>query len=174
MTIAIKPTATTATIEHNDSTILTVDSSGNITPSNDLYPKVPLFHARRGTSDQTLSAATFTKIQYNSELIDTTDDYDNSTNYRYTPSVAGYYKFTVGVYTYLSDRLIIGIYKNGSSSRWVMDTENTSNGFQRLNGSAIIQANGTTDYFEAYVYMTSSTAVRTDSGSLFEAHLVSV
>ena len=36
MTIAIKPTATTATIEHNDSTILTVDSSGNIDVANNL------------------------------------------------------------------------------------------------------------------------------------------
>ena len=36
MTIKIKPTATTAIIEHNDSAILTVDSSGNLTVANDL------------------------------------------------------------------------------------------------------------------------------------------
>jgi hypothetical protein len=36
MTIKIKPTSTTATIEHNDSTILTIDSSGNIDVPNKL------------------------------------------------------------------------------------------------------------------------------------------
>ena len=36
MTIAIKPTASGSTIEQNGSTILTVDSSGNIAIANDL------------------------------------------------------------------------------------------------------------------------------------------
>lgn len=36
MTIKIKPTSTTATIEHNDSTILTIDSSGNLSAPNNL------------------------------------------------------------------------------------------------------------------------------------------
>ena len=48
MTIAIKPTASGSTIEQDGSTILTVDGSGNITPSNQLYPKVPAF--RRNAS----------------------------------------------------------------------------------------------------------------------------
>jgi len=36
MTISIKPTASGSTIEQDGSTILTVDGSGNITPSNNL------------------------------------------------------------------------------------------------------------------------------------------
>ena len=45
MTISIKPTASGSTIEQDGSTILTVDGSGNITPSNSMYPKVPAFSA---------------------------------------------------------------------------------------------------------------------------------
>ena len=88
MTIAIKPTATTATIEHNDSTILTVDSSGNITPSNDLYPKVPAFRAYKSSNSE-ISHNTWTKVTFDSEHFDTNSNYDNSTNYRFTPTVAG-------------------------------------------------------------------------------------
>ena len=75
MTIAIKPTASGSTIEQNGSTILTVDGSGNITPSNSLYPKVPAFSTYMSAA-QTFTASTWTKIVFDTEEFDTNSNYD--------------------------------------------------------------------------------------------------
>ena len=48
------------------------------------------------SSGQTISNATHTKIQYNTEEWDTNNNYDNATNYRFTPTVAGYYQINAG------------------------------------------------------------------------------
>jgi hypothetical protein len=143
---------------------------GNIDVTGNVVTDAPAFSAVLSSS-QTVSVATFTKIQFDTEDFDTNSNYDTSL-YRFTPTVAGYYLFTTGVYTYLSDRLILGVYKNGSIGRWIADTENTTNGFQRIGGSTLLYANGTTDYFESFVYMTSSTSVTQDTASFFQAHLV--
>ena len=50
----------------------------------------PAFQAYR-SSTQTISGSTWTKVQFNTEIYDTDSDYDNSTNYRFTPTVAGKY-----------------------------------------------------------------------------------
>ena len=52
----------------------------------------PSFSAYQ-SSAQTLSTNTWTKAQYNVEEWDTANCYDNATNYRFTPNVAGYYTF---------------------------------------------------------------------------------
>ena len=82
MTISIKPTASGSTIEQDGSTILTVDGSGNITPSNSMYPKVPAF---RGSisANQSISNNSWTKVQIDDLIIDTTNGmFDDTTNYR--------------------------------------------------------------------------------------------
>ena len=43
------------------------------------------------SSNQTLSDATTTKVQYDTEVFDTDGCYDNSTNYRFTPTEPGKY-----------------------------------------------------------------------------------
>jgi len=50
----------------------------------------PAFEARL-SADQTISDDTLTKINVNSEVFDTDSCYDHSTNYRFTPTVAGKY-----------------------------------------------------------------------------------
>ena len=50
----------------------------------------PAFKAYQ-SSAQTLANTTFTKISFDTEVFDTASCYDNSTNYRFTPNVAGYY-----------------------------------------------------------------------------------
>ena len=51
---------------------------------------VPAFFARL-SSDQSISSDTSTKIQVDSEVFDSDNTYDNSSNYRFTPAVAGKY-----------------------------------------------------------------------------------
>lgn len=152
MTIAIKPTATTATIEHNDSTILTVDSSGNITPSNQMYPKVPVFSARL-SADQNFSTNTWAKIQFDSEDFDTNSNYDNSTNYRFTPTVAGYYLVTFNVRVNYSgsatNAIYLAIYKNGSV--WTTTSHlNVTGNWGSRHITSLVYCNGSSDYIEAY------------------------
>jgi hypothetical protein len=179
MTIAIKPTATTATIEHNDSTILTVDSSGNITPSNDLYPKVPAFSASL-TSDQNFTNNVWTKIQFSTEDFDTNSDYDHSTNYRFTPTVAGYYFINCYVrinYSSTSaDQIYVNLYKNGSS--YVSSNRlNVTGNWGNIGISCLIYCNGSSDYIEAYGYANHQSPFFDQNAiqiSRFTGHLVSV
>ena len=72
------------------------------------------------SSNQSYTDNTLTKVQFNTEVFDTDGTYDNSTNYRFTPAVAGkYYIYsdvTIDV-TDLTNKLYtcsIRIYKNGS------------------------------------------------------------
>jgi hypothetical protein len=179
MTIAIKPTATTATIEHNDSTILTVDSSGNITPSNDLYPKVPVFSAFKNGSNQSVSNTTNTKITFNDEEFDTTSDYD-TTNSRFTPSVAGYYNFNTQTHIDSANstgKVEVKLFKNGSFYSYIDVKDDASPNFS-AGGADLAYANGSTDYFEIYVYHNFGSARNilqyTSKLTTFQAHLVSV
>ena len=150
MTIAIKPTASGSTIEQNGSTILTVDGSGNITPSNQMYPKVPAFSAYN-SGTQSVSGSTDTKVIFNTEEFDTNSNYDNATNYRFTPTVAGYYQFNTNVYHSGAAYAYINLkfYKNGSA--FIEANRISYTGQAEINGSGLIYLNGSTDYVEVYV-----------------------
>ena len=178
MTISIKPTASGSTIEQDGSTILTVDGSGNITPSNQLYPKVPAFLAYANTA-QSVSASTYTKIQYNAVEWDTTSDY-NTTLFRYTPSVAGYYEFSA---TVQANSLWTGghilIRRNGSTNdqdnRHRLNNNPASGDQGVFRGDGMFYMNGTTDFVEAYLFWGNA---QTYNGRIdvttFQGYLVSV
>ena len=107
-----------------DNGTVTLGSSGDtftlgsgVVQSNLMYPA---FHANL-SSDQSVSDNTYTKIQFNSETIDTNNAYDNSTNYRFTvPSgQGGKYYIYVSSRSYASatsnlQDAYVAIYKNGS------------------------------------------------------------
>jgi len=109
------------------------------------------------SGNQSMSAGSHTKIQFNTEDFDTDNAYDNSSNYRFTPQVAGKYFIYLGVfYDHSSGTPTLynsSIYKNGSSF------ESTYHG--TLSGSighyassitvnTIVTLNGSSDYVEAY------------------------
>ena len=111
----------------------------------------PSFYAR-ASANQNLSNNTFVKLQLDTEDYDTNNDYDSSTNYRFTPSESG--KYWLFGSTNVSGGAIntfaqVLIYKNGTLHRV---------GFHRYAGDgdiiptvgSIVEANGTTDYFELY------------------------
>ena len=71
------------------------------------------------TSVTSLSAGAFTKVQFNSEIFDTDNTYDNSSNYRFTPATAG--KYMIGASASCSsldpdEFFKLSIYKNGSET----------------------------------------------------------
>ena len=115
-----------------------------------------------------VSAAT-QKVQFDSEDIDTASIYDNATNYRVTPNKPGKYRISWEVSLDASGSSNNSIYnansllyKNGALHKYGSIIRHSSTGFIDgfdSNGSIIVEANGTTDYFEVFasVYLTSST-----------------
>jgi len=116
-------------------------------------------------SNQTISSATYTKVQFNTETYDTASDYDNSTNYRYTPTTSGkYYVYTrVQCDSLAASNLkaaAVEIRKNGSTYFKNFDSQ-ADNQSQECNLGAhgIITMNGSSDYLEVFGY------VQDESGS---------
>jgi hypothetical protein len=134
----------------------------------------PAFSAYLSTN-QTITSSTYTKIQINTEEFDTNSNYDNATNYRFTPTVAGYYQVN-GTMRYDASttptRAIIGIYKNGSEFKRGNDLGNNST---EAIISTLVYLNGSTDYIELWGYISAITAVIGTAGQAlvyFQASLV--
>ena len=151
MTLLAPPTNGTQTVTIPDATG-TMMVSGNM----------PAFSAYLG-ANQNISNNTLTKIQINTKEFDTNNYFDNSTNYRFTPLIAGYYliegKLENSAST-LPTRAFVTIYKNGSEYKRGVDIlVPTTTGVQAVNISALVYLNGSTDYIELYGYISASTPV---------------
>ena len=114
----------------------------------------PAFEAYK-TASQTISTGTATKLQYDTEVFDTDNAYDNSTNYRFTPQVAGKYFIFASVQsgnTNDFDDYQIQIHKNGST--YALSRIRHHYG-DNINCQVIMDMNGSSDYAEAFVYQAS-------------------
>ena len=111
------------------------------------------------SANVTLNDATDTKIQFNTEVFDSDGCYDNTTNYRFTPTTAG--KYLIYAKVAFDDgpgnveSVFVDIYKNGSNlSRSFInfDTSTTDDGEGASpSQSIIVDMNGSTDYVEVFV-----------------------
>ncbi len=134
---------------------LKTDGSGNLSFAAAGGSNTPNFYAYR-SGNQSLSNATTTKIQFNAETYDTANAFDSSTNYRFTPQTAGKYHllayFFVGGSSQDTEEAQIYIYKNGSNTFFYeIDNRGNTNGYNTSQFiSAIVEANGSSDYFEVY------------------------
>lgn len=155
-------------IQSSGITICTINSSGLSMQSGVLAPVGPAFSAY-ANSNLTFSANVFTKITFDTEDFDTTSAYD-TTNYRFTPTVAGYYHVNI---TYkietVTHRAVLSLFKNGSEYKRVMDVQATWTRF--THGSCLVYLNGSTDYIEAYGLSGSNTTAVGSTFSQFSAHL---
>ena len=128
------------------------------------------------------------KVQCDTEIFDSGGQYDNSTNYRFTPTTAGKY------YVFGNAFLIAGgnstvqwilneIWKNGTSGTRISG----STDFRANNGNSgnnyvggILDMNGSSDYVELYSYpgVSSGTPVlsgtNTSIDTFFGAYLLGV
>ena len=151
-------------------------SGTNITLGGNLVQAAtaaPAFSAYM-SANQTVSTGVYTKLQCNTEQFDTNSNYD-TTNYRFTPTVAGYYQVNVivcgpGV---ASGLLAPAIYKNGSYYWNLVSLANTAAGIQ-ISSPFLIYLNGSTDYIEFYVYQntgSSQTIYGNTGNTVFQAFL---
>ena len=70
------------------------------------------------SANQTVTTTVVTKVSLNTKTFDTNTNFDASTNYRFTPTVAGYYQFNASIYGGASGGSqtlqVVYFYKNGS------------------------------------------------------------
>jgi hypothetical protein len=110
----------------------------------------PAFSAIK-TSNQSVSASTWTKITFDSEQFDTANCFSSS---RFTPNVAGYYVINCNIFITTpstSSYIQHAIYKNGSLFSLITETQVTSVSYVSVPGSVLIYLNGSTDYVEIYL-----------------------
>jgi hypothetical protein len=162
--IATSDTSGNLELQNNGTTRMTVSSSGVSFAAQPLIGGVapPAFSAYLG-SNQTLSSGTWTKLQINTEDFDTNSNYDPTTNYRFTPTVAGYYLISIGVAALNGSNTALegAIYKNGAQAKIGYAYSSTSGGLDdwSINFSSLIYMNGTTDYVELYAFAVGATLV---------------
>jgi hypothetical protein len=103
------------------------------------------------SADQTVSAANvWDTIEFDSVDFDDDDIYDETTNYRLTPTVEGYYRITYSLLftgaTQDSDNIYSRILKNGTDGIGETLTRFVTSGIQHLGNTDLVYFNGTTDY----------------------------
>ena len=106
-------------------------------------------------TNQSIPAATFTKVKFDTRSFDLNTDYDPTTNYRWTPQVAGTYFITsaISFAPSTANALIENcIYKNGSQVGPAGLSQGPLNNYETCFISQGVQMNGTTDYIEIYFY----------------------
>ena len=169
-------TGTTLTLGTSGDTIsipsgVTIANSGTATGfGGTTAPYVSVY--RNG--DQNLTDAIHTKIEFNSEIVDSANAFDSSTNYRFTPQTSGYYFVSLNVGTgaqsdNATDKIIASIYKNGSSASGAVATRDWDtvgiNYNDQVNTSTVVQLNGSSDYIEGWAYIDSTSGTpRVESG----------
>lgn len=161
---AVNELTTETTVDQASDFFPMYDASGNATDKvtvNSMLGGVrPAFMVTRSSNQSINSGGSPTKVQYDSESIDTNGNYDSTTNYRFTPTVAGYYlighygRFDNGVDT---TQIGVLLFYNGSQAAGHyshMSTGKNCGGFIMR----VMYFNGSTDYVEAYVYQDSGSA----------------
>ena len=163
----------TTTSSGTATTAVTIDNTQVATFANTLKaPNLqgPAFSAFSGAL-QTVSTTVWTKVLNNTKRFDTNSNYDNSTNYRFTPTVAGYYQINASAYVYPSVTGItqVALYKNGAS--YVAVGAPNANQGPPIQVCTLMYFNGSTDYVEAYVFQNSGGSL-SSAGADFSGSMV--
>jgi hypothetical protein len=122
------------------------DATGTVMVSGNM----PAFSAYLNTN-QGITTGTATKVTLNAKVFDTANCFDSTTNYRFTPNVAGYYQINamLAANGTTITAIVTDIRKNGSTY-----TNNVLQGTfsptSCLAVSDLIYMNGSTDYLELY------------------------
>ena len=120
---------------------------------------MPAFSVYLG-SNQTISNNTDTIVPFDTKEFDTATCFNTST-YRFTPNVAGYYQFnwSTNIYIPTTGEAQCVLFKNGSIYKISTDMSMGTSGAQwNQPGASIAYANGTTDYFQIKAYQNSGSS----------------
>ena len=140
----------------------------------------PLFRVIR-SDYQVLANNTDTVISFDNDSsgssFDTNNFYNTST-YRFTPTIAGYYQLTAQLeFSLNSGNNLFGvmIFKNGAEALRVRRWNDGSNSNVNINVTGIVAFNGSSDYAQAYGWQNSGGNISIIQGSgrtFFEGHYI--
>jgi len=119
---------------------------------------MPAFQAYL-SSNQTINNNTLTTVAWNTTSFDTANCFNTST-YRFTPTVAGYYLFIVNLVWASAPNTgeLYGYLNKNSTGYAIIDTTANGSTFYVQNQSIILSANGTTDYFTFSIAQSSGSS----------------
>ena len=153
----------------NNTLAMQIGTNGQMTIAATANPTFSAY----SSATQNTSANVFLKVACGTEEWDTNSNYDNTTNYRFTPTVAGYYQVSCFIALGASTtRLIASIYKNGSQIKKVFDLGDVA-AVANGGGTAIVYCNGSTDYIELYARTANSNTIISSGGeTMFQAAMI--
>ena len=131
--------------------VLTLPDAANSTVLTSKFG--PAF-AARNNSAQTITNSTTATMQFDTEYFDTDSCYDTS-NYRFTPNVAGIYLINSSVQINAINGIIsLDIRLNGT--RYANQAINIgNNGLQTVANSVLVSLNGSSDYVDIGIFQNS-------------------
>jgi cytoskeletal protein CcmA (bactofilin family) len=134
-----------------------LNTTGNIQVSGKKAVNGPAFSAYANSTGQTITSGSQQKVLFQTEEFDTDNCFASS---RFTPTVEGYYQLNAMVRldgSFGTGETMIVLWKNGAEYKrgWNASGVNWASSFGAMTVSALVYANGSTDYFEIYVQQTS-------------------
>ena len=146
----------------SDTDAMAISSGGvvNFTQTPTLSDKslvnTPAFLAKM-SANQDITSATDTKMQFDTEVYDTDSKYDHSTNYRFTPTVAGTYFFYSQVHGMSNNNsevgdIIFSLKKNGTHIYLARNNFQNNRPNQISTNLQVTDVANTTDYYEIFMY----------------------
>jgi len=150
-------------------------STGTVMVSSNM----PAFSAymTNGSLNQGITSGVATKIKIDTKEFDTSTAYDATTNYRFTPQVAGYYQVNgqfkaAGISITFAN---IYIYRNGSVFKEGTASGYTETAQSNMSVNCLMYLNGSTDYIELWGVVNAGSGVGFNYGqscTYFGASLV--
>jgi hypothetical protein len=135
--------------------------------------------AYRATTAQSIPDSTFTKVQLNAESYDPGNNFDSTTNYRFTAPVAGYYLISAATIfsgAIADKRYIMRIYKNGATI--LTESQEQSSISDDISVTALdLVLLAASDTIEVQVYHTSGVAKNlsnNEAHTFLTCHLMSI
>ena len=180
------PTQTTSSADLTFKLPVADGSNGQIIQTNGSgqlafagYAEPPAFHAYKNSPYQVLANNSDTVITFETELFDSNSFY-NTSNSRFTPTIAGYYfvKAKVGFSNSTGEYYFaIHLYKNGTRVARGGHWNDGSNQNVNIDNSSIIAFNGSSDYVEVVCYQNSGGNITINNGdngaeTFFEAFYI--
>lgn len=157
--------------QSNGANTVGISSTGYLTIGGNQQIAGPAFSAYQSTKQTSISTTTWTKLVFQTKTFDTASCFDNTTNYRFTPNVPGYYQFVGGAAVATSaTNIALSLYKNGSAAKNLF---NSPANMYAAYGTTLIYMNGSTDYVELYIYLGSGQQVdNSDFNTYFAGSMV--
>ena len=148
---------------------------GNIDVIGNVVTDAPIFNVKLTSGNQSITPATWTKVNFNSVNLDNKSWFDSTTNYRYAAQTAGWYLFTYEVYHSTSGSASLvtcALRKNGTEVGRGIYCAPALNQYAVVNGTNMIYMNGTTDYVEVYGYIDGTSPVFSNNKCYFSGTLL--